>query len=160
MTRRQTETFEFTPPEVSRVAAYLETLSEASDGWINLLPGIEEDEETSTERPGPFSIFGAKQPPVTMGTLMPPKPARAQYDGVTIGIMHPAGKKVVRYLAEIGIPVPPGWVVRQDHVRRGLVIRTALGAAAGDVVTWAVRVGEALCRSEMTGQWQAVVYLP
>jgi hypothetical protein len=161
MTRRQKDTFEFTPPDVSRVAAYLDTLCEAGEGWINLLPGVEESEEDQVTSPGLFSlIFGGKQAPVTMGTLMPPKPARAKFDGVTIGLLHPAGGKAVHQLAEDGVRVPEGWVVRQDHTRRGILIRAAVGAAATDIIGWSVRAGTALCRKEMTGQWQAVVYLP
>jgi hypothetical protein len=161
-TRRQTETFEFSPSEVSRVVAFLETLSDAGDGWINLLPGIEErDEDNLKTSQGAFSlIFGGKPPPVTMGTLMPPKPARAPFEGVTIGLLHPVGAKAVRQLAELGVTVPAGWVVRQDHTRRGILIRSSVGAPAGEIVNWTIRAGTALCREEMTGQWQAVVYLP
>ena len=163
MSKRQTETFEFMPPEFGRVGAYLETLCESGDGWINLLPGIVEDEEDVQEASsgGVFSmLFGSKTSPVTMGTLMAPKRARAPFDGVTIGLMHPAGAKVVRQLAERGVTLPSGWIVRQDHPRRGLVVRSSVGAAAADVVAWAVQAGGALCRQEMTGQWRAVVYLP
>ena len=63
-------------------------------------------------------------------------------------------------LAEVGVALPEGWVVRQDHVRRGLVVRTPVQTREADVVSWCVRAGTALCRAEMTGRWQAVVYLP
>jgi hypothetical protein len=161
VSRREKDTFEFVPPKSARVVAYLETVSEAGDGWINLLPGVElEDEDRPTVPTGLFGLFGNKQPPVTMATLMPPKPTRRAFDGVTIGLLHPSGAKSARRLAEAGVPVPPGWVVRQDHTRRGLVVRSAIDAAATDVVGWAVRAGTILCREEMTGTWQAVVYLP
>jgi hypothetical protein len=162
MTSRQTESFEFTPSDVGRVGAYLETLCDSGDGWINLLPGVvEESDDAEASSGGVFSIlFGSKTSPVTMGTLMPPKRARAQFDGVTVGLMHPMGGKVVRQLAELGVELPAGWVVRQDHPRRGLVVRAPVGTSTNDVVGWSVRVGGALCRQEMTGQWRAVVYLP
>ncbi|HEY1828884.1 MAG TPA: hypothetical protein VGG38_01445 [Acidimicrobiales bacterium] len=162
MSRREKQEFEFSPPDVSRVSAYLETLGEAGDGWINLLPGVElAEEDQPSASPGLFGIlFGSKTPPVTMGTLMPPKLTRRQFDGVTIGLMHPTGNKAVARLSGLGVPLPTGWVVRQDHARRGLVIRTALGTPTGDVVQWTVRAGTALCREELTGRWQAIVYLP
>ena len=53
---------------------------------------------------------------------MPAKKEQA-FDGVTIGVLHPTGNKVVARLAEAGVPMPDGWVVRQDHNRRGLVVR-------------------------------------
>ncbi len=40
---------------------------------------------------------------------------------MTIGLMHPTGHKAVARLAEAGVAVPDGWVVRQDHARRGLL---------------------------------------
>jgi hypothetical protein len=40
------------------------------------------------------------------------------------------------------------------------VLRTAPDAFPADIVTWCVQAGTALCRVDMTGQWQAVVYLP
>ena len=56
--------------------------------------------------------------------------------------------------------MPDGWVVRQDHARRGLLVRTPVAVAETDVLDWSVRAGTALCRAEMTGRWRAVVYLP
>ena len=95
-----------------------------------------------------------------MATIMPAKRERREAEGMTVGLMHPTGAKAVARLAEVGVTVPDGWVVRQDHVRRGLVLRTPVGAGESDVVTWCVRAGTALCRADMTGQWRAVVYLP
>ena len=53
--------------------------------------------------------------------------------------MHPTGGKAVARLAEAGVTVPDGWVVRQDHARRGLLLRTPVDAAEADVVAWCVR---------------------
>jgi hypothetical protein len=161
--RRQTDTFEFTPPEVGRVTTQLDRLRQAGDGWINLLPGVEQEEERTVAPSGLFGLFGNRQAPVTMGTLMPARPARPvrrESEGVTIGLLHPTGAKAVARLAEAGVTMPAGWVLRQDHARRGLVVRTAPDAAASDIITWSIRAGTALCREEMTGSWQAVVYLP
>jgi hypothetical protein len=74
--------------------------------------------------------------------------------------MHPTGSKAVARLAEAGVSVPEGWVVRQDHARRGLLFQTAPDTDPADIVTWCVQAGTALCLVDMTGQWQAVVYLP
>jgi hypothetical protein len=159
--RRDTDVFEFTPPAFERVTGYLHHLSEAGQGWINLLPGVDLDEdEQQTTPPGLFSLFSARQPPVTMCTLMPARPTRRAADGVTVGVLHPTGGKAVARLAEAGVEMPQGWLVRQDHPRRGLVILTRHGIPETEVIGWALRAGTALCRKEMTGQWQAVVYLP
>jgi hypothetical protein len=159
--RREVDTFEFTPPSIDRVTGYLHHLSEAGQGWINLLPGVElEEEEQQTMPPGLFSLFSNRQPPVTMCTLMPARPTRRAFDGVTVGVMHPTGGKAMARLADAGVAKPAGWLVRQDHPRRGLVLLTVHGTPEADVISWAIKAGMALCRKEMTGEWQAVVYLP
>ena len=159
--KRDVDTFEFTPPAFDRVTGYLHHLTEAGQGWINLLPGVElDEEERQTMPPGLFSLFSNRQPPVTMCTLMPARPSRRAFDGVTVGVLHPTGGKAAARLADAGVAVPEGWLVRQDHPRRGLVLLTRHGAPESDVISWALRAGTALCRKEMTGEWQAVVYLP
>ena len=158
--RRATKTIEFTPPDVAGVADALAQLRSAGSGWVNLLPGIDEDAVDVEPPSGLFAFFGNRAPPVTMTTVMPPKQDRRQSEGMTVGLMHPTGGKAVARLAEVGVGLPEGWVVRQDHVRRGLVLRTPVDAPEAEVITWCVRAGTALCRAEMTGQWRAVVYLP
>jgi hypothetical protein len=159
--RRDVDRFEFTPPEFDRVTGYLRHMTEAGQGWINLLPGVDADEdEEQTVSPGLFSLFSARQPPVTMCTLVPARPSRRDTDGVTVGLLHPTGAKATARLAEAGVAVPVGWLVRQDHARRGLVLLVPHATRASDIITWALRAGTALCRRTVTGQWQAVVYLP
>ena len=94
-----------------------------------------------------------------MATVIPPKADRRQTEGVSVGLMHPTGGKAVARLREAGVDLPDGWVVRQDHVRRGLVLRTPPAAPDNEIVTFSVRAGDALCLVETTGRWQAVVYL-
>ena len=158
--RRATKTIEFTPPDVVGVADALAQLRAAGNGWVNLLPGIDEDAVDVEPPSGLFAFFGNRVPPVTMATVMPAKPDRRDTEGMTVGLMHPTGAKALARLAEVGVGLPDGWVVRQDHVRRGLVLRTPVDASEADVISWCVRAGTALCRAEMTGQWRAVVYLP
>ena len=161
-TRRETDTFEFTPPDFERLAGYLHHLTEAGSGWINLLPGVKTENEAvpTTAGAGLFALFGNRQAPVSMCTLMPASVVKQAAEGVTVGILHPTGAKSIARLAAAGVNLPPGWVVRQDHARRGLVVRAERGADNSGIIEWAVKAGGALCREEMTGQWQAVVYLP
>jgi hypothetical protein len=151
---------EFTPPEHAAVADALRQLRAAGGGWVNLLPGIDEEASDVRPRAGLFAFFGNQAAPVTMTTVMPPRKERRDTEGVTVGVMHPTGGKAVARLAEAGVTLPDGWQVRQDHARRGLLVRTPAVVSEDDVVDWSVRAGTALCRAEMTGRWQAVVYLP
>jgi hypothetical protein len=157
--RRATTTLEFTPPETQAVASALADLRRAGSGWINLLPGID-DEAAPAPAAGLFAFFGANAPAVSMATVMPPKYDRRATEGVTVGVMHPTGAKAVARLAEAGVTVPDGWRVVQDHPRRGLLVRTEPTESEGDIVSWAIRAATALCRAELTGRWRAQVYLP
>jgi hypothetical protein len=157
---RSQKTIAFTAADVTAVADELGRLRAAGGGWINLLPGIDEEASDVHPRAGLFAFFGNNAAPVTMTTLMPPKKDRRETEGVTVGLMHPTGGKAVARLAEAGVTVPDGWLVRQDHARRGLLLRTPVSVSELDVLTWSVRAGTALCRAEMTGRWRAVVYLP
>jgi hypothetical protein len=160
MSRRQTVTLEFVPPDDDEVAKRLAEVCAAGDGWINLLPGVPEDSPDLNQPKGLFSFFGNRQAPVTMVTLMPERLNRRSREGLTVGMMHPTGPKAVARLAEEGVLLPEGWVVRQDHARRGLLLSVPSTEAGRDVIAWSVRAGTALCRAEMTGRWQAIVYLP
>jgi hypothetical protein len=157
--RRQTKTIEFTPPDFDGVADELAALREAGEGWVNLLPGVVEEADINPPS-GLFAFFGTRQPPVTMATVMPARVDKRNVEGMSVGLMHPTGAKAIGRLAEAGVVVPGGWVVRQDHARRGLVLQTAPDTSPPDIVTWCVQAGTALCMVDMTGQWQAVVYLP
>lgn len=157
--RRQTRTIEFTPPDVDGIGEELAALREAGEGWVNLMPGVY-DEADINPPTGLFAFFGTRQPPVTMATVMPARLDKRAVEGMSVGVMHPTGAKAIARLAEAGVGVPDGWVVRQDHARRGLVLRAAPDTNPADIVAWCVQAGTALCMVDMTGQWQAVVYLP
>jgi hypothetical protein len=158
--RRLKKTIEFTSPEIDSVVAELAALREAGDGWVNLMPGIAEGAVELNPPTGLFAFFGTQQPPVTMATVTPAHSTQRHVEGMSVGIMHPTGGHAIARLAEEGVRVPDGWVVRQDHARRGLVLRTSPDASPASIVSWCVQAGTTLCRADMTGQWQAVVYLP
>jgi hypothetical protein len=161
VSRRQAkETFEFTPPDIEHACTALAQVRQSGDGWMNLLPGVPKGSVNPDEPAGLFAIFGNRASPVTMATLIPPKADRREHEGVSVGLMHPTGGKAIERLRLAGIDLPEGWVVRQDHVRRGLVLRTSPGAREQEIVAWSVAAGDALCVVETTGRWQAVVYLP
>ncbi|HEX4161909.1 MAG TPA: hypothetical protein VHZ05_05390 [Acidimicrobiales bacterium] len=157
--RRETRTIEFTPPDLGGVGDELAALRGAGDGWVNLMPGLV-DEADINPPAGLFAFFGTRQPPVTMATVMPARHDKRDTEGMSVGLMHPTGAKAIARLAEAGVAVPQGWSVSQDHPRRGLVLRTAPDTFPADIVAWCVQAGTALCMVDMTGQWQAVVYLP
>jgi hypothetical protein len=158
---RQTEELEFTPGESGPVVEWMAHLRDARDGWINLMPGIDGDEDDDPPSPSFFSsLFGSTQPPVTMCTWMPPRGGRHPGDEVTVGVLHPRGRHAVAQLRDLGVSLPGGWRVRQDHARRGLVVMIPDVVGDRTVLDWALRAGTALAAADLTGSWKARVYLP
>ena len=157
---RRVERFEFSPGDAHAVTDYMAELGNAADGWINLLPGLADGNEEEPIVPSVLgAIFAPKQPATTMCTWVAPKRTHRGMRPVSVGILHPRGR-VVAKLASFDIPVPTGWRVTQDHVRRGLVLQPASSASNAEVLDWTLRAGAALCAEPLTGLWQASVYLP
>lgn len=143
------------------VAHRMAVLAAAHDGWMNLLPGVPE-EDVPAPSVGPFTaLFGSGDPPVSMCTWMPPGGPGTRRAGVeTVGIMHARGRGAVAQIASAGAAVPPGWTVRQDHVKRGLIVHPASGTSHGAVLAWMIAAGAALSTIPLTGRWKARFYLP
>jgi hypothetical protein len=152
------ERIEFKPGDAASVLDAMATISEASDGWMNLLPGIDPDDAPPAPT-GLSAILGPKAPGVVMATWAPPATARYS-QGASVGIMHSAGRFAARQLAGLGAPLPEGWIVRQDNPRRGLIVTTAVDASNSDVLDWMIAASTALCTLKLTGDWAAQVYLP
>lgn len=154
--RRPVEELEFVPPLVEAVLARMDRLAAAGDGWINLLPGVP-DEEIEEPIRSPFTaIFGSATPPVTMCTWVP----GSRGNSPTVGISHPRGRFAARQLAELGVPVPGGWDIRQDHGRRGVVLRPPPSTAHAVVLGWMIDAGRVLALVPLTGSWAARIHLP
>jgi hypothetical protein len=157
---RRIEKVEFLPSDPDPVLRFMEGLAVAQEGWINLLPGVETPEEVPVVGVGLSALFGGHQPGVTMCTWVPPKAGRRSTHQVTVGIMHPRGRHAARLLETLGIALPPGGRVKQDHQRRGLLVTFPAAESPRAVLEWALRAGAALSTETLTGSWQAVVYLP
>jgi hypothetical protein len=160
MPRRAVERIEFRPGDGTSVLDAMATISEASDGWINLLPGIDPDDEPPPPT-GLSAILSPRTAGVVMATWAPPATNRNGYlGGASVGIMHSAGRFAARQLAGLGAPLPEGWIVRQDNPRRGLIVTADVAASNSDVLDWMIAATTALCSLTLTGDWAAQVYLP
>ena len=92
--------------------------------------------------PGLFSLFSNRQPPVTMATIVPPRPARRGIEGVTVGLLHPTGAKAAARLDEAGVAIPrelagapgprPPWAGPARHPS-GRPMPTSSGGPSGPV---------------------------
>ncbi len=125
----------------------------ATERWLNLTPEVDE------ERAGPagdsvlFSFLAARGPSSPLATVM-----AGGVDGIELGIQHRAGVRAAEQLADADVVLPEGWVVRQDHPRRGLVVAVPAGAAAADVAAWVAGAIDELNRAPVTGRLHYRLY--
>jgi hypothetical protein len=156
---RPVQKLQFKPGEAEQVLDAMTTITRAADGWVNLLPGIDSDE--APPRPtGLTAILAPRTPGAVMGTWIPQKQGRRGLQGATVGLIHPAGRFAARQLASLGVPLPDGWIVRQDNQRRGLIVAVAADTPDREVLDWIIAAGTALCGLELSGEWRADIYLP
>jgi hypothetical protein len=157
--RRPVERVEFNPGEAGEVLEAMTTIERAGDGWVNLLPGIDPDDAPPPPR-GLTAILAPKTPGAVMATWAPQARARRSAQGATVGLLHSAGRFAARQLAGLGAPVPDGWIVRQDNPRRGLIVEAPADTPESDILEWMIAATTALCTLPLTGNWNAVIYLP
>lgn len=157
MTRSRPEEIEFRRDDLDAVLARMTAMTAASSGWVNVRPIVEA--EHIPPPPGLFSIFGGSVHKVPTATWMPGKVDHSgSVGGTRIGLQHSSGPRVVARLRELGLPLPEGWRVVQDHPRRGLVATVPAGGDDAAVLVWLIRAAEALCAVPHTDRWRAEVY--
>ncbi len=154
---RPTDEFEFGPEDPGVVLSYMERLGGAHRGWINLQPGIHE--EDAPEPPTPLGlVFSSAIYDVPVCTWVAGHMGRGGEEPDSLGLQHATGPRALARLATMDIPLPQGWSCAQDHPRRGLVVRTPPGTGRAEQLHWLLRAGAALSVVALTGQWRAVVY--
>ena len=154
------EQLEFEPGTRSGVVARMDGVAGSRSGrggWINFHPRVDDDSEVP-EGSSLFGIFSASGPAVPICTWMPGKWRGDRRDPVSIGVQHAAGPRAVSRLASLGVEVPTGWRVRQDHPRRGLVIMVPADQDHDTTLGWLLRAGAALSAVPLTGTWRADVF--
>jgi len=157
VTRSRPARFGFTALDDAELLATMATLEVDGTGWLNIEPVI--DEEHQPDAPGPFAFLGGSTHLVPVVTWMPGRPqAGRAAKSTTVGLQHASGPHVAWRLRDLGLPVPEGWRITQDHPRRGLVATVPPGAARGAVMDWLLRLAIAVCTVPTTGRWQASVH--
>ena len=161
----ETETIAFDSAGTGSVEAAMASLDATGDGrgWINIGPGLRDDQITRLGEPTMMSRwFSGRGPVVPMATWTPAvtgksgkKPASA-----VIGVAHGAGPKALGQLRDAGLDLPTGWRKVQDHAKRGIVAEVAPGAGYEGVVRWLVSACWSLCPIEIDDRWLAEVHRP
>ena len=149
---------EFQPDRADAVVAAMEAVGERGTGWVNLEPAVEVD-DVAAAGSSTFALFSGRGPVVPLGTWTPAKVSRrGRREPAMLGLQHPAGSKAKPLLAQLGHPVPDGWVVVQDHVRKGLVVALPEGTDIADALTWLLRAARLLSTIPLSGGWRAAIY--
>ena len=131
-------------------------------GWINFQPAVDV-EDVPPPRGALGGLLSGRGPEVPLATWTPegPRRGRAQRpEPPTIGVQHAAGPRATATLAALGHPVPNGWVVLDDHAKRGLVVAVPPAVPHAEVVTWLLRGAALLTTIPLTGRWRAAIYEP
>lgn len=157
MSRRLPFQFEFSAFDDADLMAAVDAAASKGSGWINLEPVVEE--EHLPERPGPFAFLAGPSHEVPTATWVPGRHgSRGETKPTTIGLQHAAGRRLAWRLADLGVPLPDGWRVTQDHPRRGLVVSVPSSADPHAVVTWLLQLADVVCVVPSTGRWRASVH--
>lgn len=148
--------FERDRPEV--VVAAMDALAEGGKGWVNLEPAVAA-EDVAREGSGTFALFSGRGPVVPLATWTPGSAGRkGRRQPAMLGLQHPAGSKAKPLLGQRGLAVPEGWLVVQDHVRKGLVVQVPAFVGPAEVLDWVLQAATLLSTVPLLGGWRAAVY--
>ena len=156
------ETVAFESSDTSAVVRAMQTLAARGDGlgWINIGPGLRDDQIDQLPPPSPLARwFSGRGPAVPMATWTPPRQVRPA-SPPTVGVAHGAGPKALDRLRDAGAPLPAGWRKVQDHAKNGIVVQPAAGESHRDVLRWLLSACWALCPIDIEDHWLAEVHRP
>jgi len=157
---------EFTADDPAAVVAVMELMAAGHEGWINFEPAVLID-DVPPPRSGLGALLSGRGPDVPLATWAPgeSRKGRSRRSGhpghtepPTVGVQHGSGPGARARLAEGGRAVPDGWVVLQDHSKKGLVVAVPPAAPHADVVDWLLGASALLSQVPLTGRWRAAVY--
>jgi hypothetical protein len=155
---RSIEQVEFRIDDLTQLVVFMAQLSHAGDGWINLIPRANDEDDPPTSLRF-YTLFSGGSPGMTMGTWIPEGRNRRGVVLASLGITHVTGRRAVAELQSLSVPIPKRWFVEQDHRRRGLVLRIPPNEADEKVLEWALRAVTALSGAPVS-KWRGDIYLP
>jgi hypothetical protein len=148
---------EFDPGKPNEVLAAMKAMGKSGKGWVNFEAAVDVDDVPAES--GTFSLFSGRGPAVPFGTWTPGSTSRrGRVEPAMLGLQHPAGAKAKPLLARLGHPVPAGWIVVQDHVRKGLVVSVPPTVAPAEALDWLLEAARMLSTVPVTGRWRAALY--
>ncbi len=150
---RKIDHVEFGEADLKPAVRAVDEVRTVGRGWVNLRPGIR-PEDAPPAASGLLALLGSRPMYVPLCTWVPGKSGQPD----ELGVQHASGTRAALRLVEHGAGPRPGWVVRQDHPRRGLVIAIGAQELPREVVAWLVAAAHLLTRVPLTGWWLADVH--
>jgi hypothetical protein len=89
---------------------------------------------------------------------VPGESRRGGVEPTTVGVQHAAGRRLVTGKGALGLTLPEGWRLVQDHPWRGLVASVPDDADLDLVVGWLLATAEHAASLPLTGRWRAAFY--
>ncbi len=151
------EHVEITAADPGAVVEVMAEMALAHRGWINFQPAVLVDD--APPPPSPLAgLVSGRGPEVPLATWTPGELRRGRSEPPTIGLQHGSGPGARARLADHGRGVPEGWVVLQDHSKRGLVVAVPPAVPHAEVLAWLLGAAGVLATVPLTGRWRAAVY--
>ena len=157
MAGAEPEYVEFAATDPAAVLPTMAAMAKSHKGWINFEPAVHV-EDAPPPRTGLFSLFSGRGPSVPLATWSPGEVHRTRTEPAMVGILHASGPRAKDRLAEARRAVPEGWVVTQDHSKKGLVVAVPPTVGHADVVDWLIGAATALSVIPLTGTWRAAIH--
>ena len=151
-----TDEIPFDEDDLDPIAAILAQLGDASSGWVNFVPEVEEGHDPPPRNPV-VAIFSAIGDAVPLATWSAPEKPGGR---ATLGVTHGSGPKALARLERFGVPLEPGWLKVADHPRRGLVVASPPDIELDHALWWLLTASHVLSTVPLTENWLARVFRP
>ena len=133
-------TFHFSATDFDEVTMLLRTNHHVNEQnfWVHIEPMVEEGEVHQSSIF--WRMFSSRGPIVPKFTWVPSYERKGQVIPAQIGITHPVGTKAIERIKDFEMQIPEGWVLHQDHPKRGIVLSLPEVYSQDEVVSFAVRM--------------------
>jgi hypothetical protein len=156
---QEPKVIEFFASNPAAVIEVMDHLAVERDGWVNLHPWLDDEvDEAAGVSQSFLGWLSARGPEHPEGTWVPGEQKRRGRAPDSIGLRHAGGAQARFKLADKGVPVPAGWIIKADHPKRGLVLELPDGTPPSAVIDWLLRAAAALTPAPLPDRWAAVVW--
>lgn len=136
----QHRSFTFHEGDLEGIAAEMRSVAHPGSAatWMNIVPDVDEREVHTGSIF--WRVLSSRGPVIPTFTWVPAHTEGTRSNPCEVGILHAAGRDAIRRLEKEGVSVPDGWVLEQDHTKRGVILAVPPGTDETEILRYAVRV--------------------